>query len=92
MLETLRAGDRNFFFDVVRILPGVDGVRFLDINNVEGDPVLVLLVQLVERGNLPPERGSGITSEDEYDRFLTAKGRKLDAGLLVCRMKREVRR
>ena len=88
-VQALLAGDGDFFFDVVLILPRVDGMGFLDIDDVEGRLILVLLVELVERGNLPAERWSGVASEDEHYRLVTAKGGELDARLFVVGRKLE---
>jgi hypothetical protein len=38
------------------------------INSQETYLVAILLVELVEGGNLPPEGRSGITSENQYHR------------------------
>jgi len=45
-------------------LPDIAGVGFQDVNGQERYPVLVMDVQIVEGGNLPPERWSGVTAED----------------------------
>jgi hypothetical protein len=37
-----------------------------DVDGVERDIVSVLLVQFVERGNLPPEGRSGVAAKDKY--------------------------
>jgi hypothetical protein len=36
-----------------------------DVDNKESNLVLVLIVELVESGNLPPEGRSGVTAKDE---------------------------
>ena len=56
---------------------------FLDVDDVEGRTVLIILVELVEGGNLPPERRSGIAPKDEHDGFLPAEGGELNAFFLV---------
>jgi hypothetical protein len=53
-------------------LPNIAGMRFIDVNNEEGYPVLVLAVQLVERGNLPAKGRSSVTAKDENNRFPAA--------------------
>jgi hypothetical protein len=40
-------------------------MRFRNVNNQKRDLISVLLVELVEGGNLSPEGRSGVTSEDE---------------------------
>jgi hypothetical protein len=44
-------------------------MRFQNVDRQKGDLALVLVIKLVESGNLPPERWSGIAAEDEYDRL-----------------------
>jgi hypothetical protein len=65
-------------------------VRFLDVNNVEGDAVLILPVKLVERGNLPAEWRSSITAEDEDDGLLAVKGAQSDFGFLIQSAQMEI--
>jgi hypothetical protein len=55
-------------------LPEVAGVSFVNVDDEEGDAVAVLLVELVERGNLPAKRRSSIAAEDEDDGLLAAEG------------------
>jgi len=45
-------------------------VRFDDVDDEERDSVAVLVVELIEGRNLPPEWGSGVAAEDEYHRLL----------------------
>jgi hypothetical protein len=40
-------------------------MRFLDIDDVEGNAVPVVIVEPVEGGNLPPKGWSRIASEDQ---------------------------
>ena len=68
---------------VVFVLPGVDGVGFHDVNHVEGRLVLVAIVELIERGNLPAKRWSGITPKNKHNRFLPMKGGEGNEGMLV---------
>ncbi len=63
---------QNTFLDVALHLPNIAGMRFIDVNNEEGYPVLVLAVQLVERGNLPAKGRSSVTAKDENNRFPAA--------------------
>jgi len=45
-------------------------MRFQDVHGIEGDTITVLVVELVEGRNLPPERRSSVASEDEHNRLL----------------------
>jgi hypothetical protein len=42
-------------------------MRLGDVDDKKGSLVFVVLVELVEGGNLPPERRSSVTSEHEHD-------------------------
>ena len=66
----------------------------LDVYNVECNSVLILFIELVERGNLPAKGRSGVAAEHEHHRLPPAKRRqphaaravegvKLDRGLRV---------
>ncbi len=61
-------------------------MRFLNVNKVELDLIFVLRVELVERGNLPAKRRSGVTPKDEGDRLLTSEAGELNFGLLIPRL------
>jgi len=55
-------------------------VRFGDIDDEKSNFVFIVLVELIEGGNLPPEGWSSVASEDEYDRALL-RGELGDANL-----------
>jgi hypothetical protein len=48
-------------------------MRFLDIDHVKRDAILIFLVKLIERGNLPAKRRSSVAAKDENDGLLAAK-------------------
>ncbi len=48
-------------------------MSFLDVDEKELDLVLILIVELVERGNLPAEGRSSITAKYQHNGFLTLK-------------------
>jgi hypothetical protein len=74
-----RAGEDDLIFNVALHLPDVAGVRFGDVDDDEFDLILVLRVELVERGNLPAKGRSGVAAEDEDDgALLGGKRGKLD--------------
>ena len=64
------------FLDVALHLPKIAGMRFVNVNDVERDTLAVLLVELVERGNLPAKRRSSIAAKNQYDRLFATKGRE----------------
>jgi hypothetical protein len=80
------------FLDVALRLPEVAGMRLIDVNDEESHVVSVLLVEPVERGNLPAKRRSSIAAEDEYDGLFAAKRREGDGTGVVEQWKREVGR
>jgi hypothetical protein len=45
-------------------------MRFENVDDQKRDPVAVLVIKLVEGGNLPPEGRSGVAAKDQHDRFL----------------------
>jgi hypothetical protein len=49
-------------------LPHVSWMRLKDVDRVEIDLTLELLRQLVQGGNLPPKRRSGVAPEYKNDR------------------------
>jgi hypothetical protein len=89
--QSCGAGHRDFVFLVVFVLPGLKRVGFQNLNHVENRPVFVLVVELVERGNLPAKRRSGITPEDEHHGLLPAERGELDSGVLIGSGQVEVR-
>ena len=64
--------EQNVVMDVALRLPDVGRMRLADVDHVERHSFFVLLVQLVERGNLPAKWRSSVTAEDEYDGFAAA--------------------
>jgi hypothetical protein len=66
---TARTGKDDVVFEVVLRLPDVARMGLGDVDHQKAHPVSEILVKLVEGGNLPPERRSGITAEDEHDRL-----------------------
>jgi hypothetical protein len=61
------------FLDVALRLPEIAGMRFINVNNIESDMIAILLVKLVERGNLPAKGRSSVAAKDEHHRLLAAK-------------------
>ena len=79
----LRLREQHVVFQVIWILPDVTRMRFADINNVKSNLIFVLLPQLVQGGNLPPEWRSSVAAEHEYDRFPSSQGRQLKVILAI---------
>lgn len=55
-------------------------MRLENVDGVEGDLIFVLIVQLVEGRNLPPEGWSGVTAEDEDHGLFATERTELDVG------------
>ena len=68
-LIVFRACKKNLVLQVALRLPDVGGMRLCDVDNQERDLLPVLIVELIERGNLPPERRSSIAAEKQHDRL-----------------------
>jgi hypothetical protein len=60
---SFRAGKNNLVFDIALHLPDVAGMRLRDVNNQESNTIVILLVELIQGRNLPPERRSRIAAE-----------------------------
>ena len=88
--KILGAGEDDVVVQIIGILPDVTGMSFANVYDVERDAVLVLFVELVEVGNLPPERRSGVTSENQDDWFLAAHGRQLKSALVIRALERKI--
>jgi hypothetical protein len=58
-------------------------VRLGDVDDQESRPAPILLVKLVEGGNLPPKRRSGVAAKDQNHGLLLVEERKLNALTLV---------
>ena len=85
-------GKDHLIFDVALHLPNVAGMRFGDVDNQKRNLAAVLAVELVEGGNLPPERRSSIAPENEHDRLmLRGQCRELYVRAFVELRQREVR-
>ncbi len=69
-----RTRENNLLFYVALHLPDIAGMRLGDVDHEERDLTSILLVELVEGRNLPPEGRSSVASKDEHDRL--ALGRK----------------
>ena len=68
-LIIFRTCEKDFVLEVALRLPDIGGMRLCDVDNQERDLLPVLIVELVERGNLPPERRSSIAAEKQHDRL-----------------------
>ena len=76
LLQRPRSTKQDLLIAILGNLPGVDGMRLLNVDHEERDPLPIGSVESVQSGNLPPERGSSVAAEDEYDRFRAAEGRE----------------
>ena len=83
LLFILRTGEDYLVLDVALHLPDVAGMRLSDVHDQERNFVLVLIVKLVEGGNLPPEGRSGVAAKDHDYRLLLVKFRQANPLSLV---------
>jgi hypothetical protein len=67
-------------------------VGFHDVHHEESRLTLVLFIELVERGNLPAERRSGVAAENQNDRPVPAKRGKSNPRRPIGSGEAEVRR
>jgi len=90
LLLVFRAREYNFVFEVALHLPDVAGMCFGDVDNQEGNAASILIVKLVESGNLPPEGRSGVTAKYEHNGLLLVQGGELNSSGFVEPDEREV--
>lgn len=90
LFQRFRIRDKDFFADILWYLPAVGGMCFFDIDDVNGRPVLVIFVELLDRTDRGAKRRSGTASEDE-DRRLPAHLGKLDGFIAIQVIERDVR-
>jgi hypothetical protein len=88
----LRAGEDHVVFDVALHLPDVAGVGFEDVDRQERDLAVIVVVEFVESGNLPPEGRSSVAAEDEDNWLLGGERGELDGLALIELEEREVGR
>jgi hypothetical protein len=60
---SFRARKNHLVLDIALHLPNVAGMRFGNVDHQESNPPAILLVELIEGGNLPPERRSSVATE-----------------------------
>jgi len=79
----LRRRENHVVFYVALHLPNVARVGLGDVNHQERDAAAVLLVELIEGGNLPPEGRSSVAAEHENDGLGLIQLRELHPGAVV---------
>ena len=85
------AGKDDVVLKIACHLPDIAGMGLSDVNSQERNFTLVLLIELVESGNLPPEGRSSIASEDENHGLLPVQRGKLDHLALIDSGQEEIR-
>ena len=65
-------------------------MRFQNVDHEERDFAVVVVIELVEGGNLPPEGRSSVAAEYQDDRRVGGEGGELDAISFVEFEEREV--
>jgi len=71
--KCLGVGEQNVLANVDRHLPGVARVRLTNVDDEKRYAIFVLLVQTVERGNLPAKGWSSIATENQNHWTLPAE-------------------
>ena len=77
------AGKDDLVLDIALHLPHVAGMSFRDVHNNESDLALVLIIKLVQGGNLPPEGWSSVASENHHYRLSFVQLGQVDGPTLV---------
>jgi len=65
LVEALRIRENNILAYIRFHLPQIARMRFLDVHDIKRHAIPVLLIQLIERGNLPAKGRSSIAAEDQ---------------------------
>ena len=74
LVNGFRRGKNNILANIRLHLPHVAGMRLLNVDDVKSHAILVLLIEFVERGNLPAKWRSSIAPEDENHRTDAPEG------------------
>src|SRR5437660_3613148 len=80
---TPRVAEQDTIPNVAGHLPKVGGMRLADVHRVKRNAVAELVIELVERGNLPAEGRSSIAPEHENNRADPAVRRQLHGGAVI---------
>ena len=64
--KRLGIGEQHVLANVDRHLPGIARVRLTNVDDEKRDAIFVLVVQTVERGNLPAKGRSSVAAEDQH--------------------------
>jgi hypothetical protein len=73
LANVLWTGEDDFIANVALHLPNIAGMRFEDIDGVKLDLLPIVVVELVESGDLPPKWWSGVAAEDQYNGLVVTK-------------------
>jgi len=87
-----RAAEEDSILHIRLHLPHIGRVRLENVDSVEIDLALVLLSQLVEGGNLPPEWWSSVAAKHQNDRPLRPQRAEVNRDGVVEVLDRERRR
>jgi hypothetical protein len=87
-----RVPKQHAILNIALHLPNIGWMRFGDVDHVESDAIFVLLVELVERGNLPAKWRSSVAAEDQHHGLRAAEGRHSHIARTIEQGKREIRR
>ena len=71
--DILRHREYNPLLNIRLHLPYIAGMSFENVDDIERHAIPVLVIQLVERGNLPAKRRSGVAAENQHHRFAAAE-------------------
>lgn len=92
LAKVLWTGEHDLIANVALHLPNIAGMRFQDVNSVKLHTLTIVVVELVERGNLPPKWRSRVAAEDQYYRLVVANGCQAHMRALIKSGQREFRR
>lgn len=89
-IQSFRLLENDALAFVAATLPTVGGMRFADINQINGCVVFVFLLNLFQVADPVSEGGSCVAAEDQQHRFFPLETGKLDGFFSVDRFQREI--
>lgn len=90
IIFSFRAGEDNVVFDIALHLPNVAGMGLGNVDHQKSDSIVILPVEFIEGGNLPPERRSSVAAEHKHHGLPLVEHGELNPVGLVDLEQREI--
>ena len=92
LANVLWTSEDDLIANVALHLPNIAGMRFQNIDGVKLHTLTIVVVELIERGNLPPKWRSRVAAENQYYGLVIANGCQAHMRTLIKSSQREFRR